>query len=133
MGYGSPDPYYQPEAFGLTQIGLLDDPNACWSFNYLAVWQHEDGRVFWAQDSGCSCPSPFEDYNSLDDLDEVTDDTWDVFQVAVEQHCLTYEIESWHWDYDAENPANNIPRDTQGAERSHILRKVMAILRENRD
>ena len=39
----------------------------------FVVWKHKDGRVFWAHDSGCSCPSPFEDYNNLSDLTELTE------------------------------------------------------------
>ena len=27
------------------------------------AWRGKDGRVFYGQDSGCSCPSPFEDWN----------------------------------------------------------------------
>ena len=36
------------------------------------IWQHKDGRLFYGQDSGCSCPSPFENFNSLADLTPIT-------------------------------------------------------------
>ena len=71
MGYNNPDPYYQPEKFGLTPIGELDASES-YEFNIVAVWQHTDGRFFVGSDSGCSCPSPFEDFTSLDDLTELT-------------------------------------------------------------
>lgn len=91
MGWNDPDPYHQPEAFDLTIVGVLGDPSACWSFNDLAVWQHTDGRLFWARDSGCSCPSPFEDYTSLDQLTAITDETYNDFSDAVMSHCSRTE------------------------------------------
>lgn len=66
MGWNDPDLYSQPEKFGLTPVGELNDPEANWSFDTFVVWKHEDGKIYWANDSGCSCPSPFEDYTSLD-------------------------------------------------------------------
>ncbi|SRR6266498_856505 len=72
MGWESPDLYSQPEAFGLRVIGELNDPEACYSFRDLVVWQHEEtGMIYYATDSGCSCPSPFEDFTSLDKATEV--------------------------------------------------------------
>lgn len=71
MSYDSPDVYHQPEHFGLTPIDTLDLDNEPYQFHYLCVWKHEDGRVFWAEDSGCSCPSPFENYRSLESLEHL--------------------------------------------------------------
>lgn len=71
MSYYSPDPYHQPEAFGLTLLGSVDRYEPDYSFDIVAVWYHEDGRLFVGSDSGCSCPSPFEDSTSLADLTEV--------------------------------------------------------------
>lgn len=62
---------YYPEKWGLEVVGLLNDPHANYSFDDLYVWQHEDGRLFWTTDSGCSCPGPLEDVRSLDDLVEI--------------------------------------------------------------
>jgi hypothetical protein len=39
-------------------------------FDYRVIWRHADGTLYTARDSGCSCPSPFEDYTSLSDLEE---------------------------------------------------------------
>lgn len=105
-----------PEKYGLTLVGSLDDPWACYSFDDLCVWSHEDGRVFWATDSGCSCPSPFEDFKSLDDLEEVTNDTWAEFQEAVIGHCP--------YDYGNED----VP-DPQAADKTQLLAKVAGLLR----
>lgn len=82
--------YYSPELFGVRPIGEIDDPDACYSFDYLVVWQHEDGRLFYGTDSGCSCPSPFEDVTSIDELTPITFDTFGAFCDAVAHHCLPY-------------------------------------------
>ena len=109
-----------PEKYGLTFVGSLDDPWASYSFYDLCVWSHEDGRVFWATDSGCSCPSPFEDFKSLDDLTEVTNDSWDEFQKAVEGHCASED----RWDDDA--PVSD---DPQATDKVRLLVKVAGLLR----
>jgi len=55
--------YYDPAHFGYELVGMLDQDDLCYEFNMLGVWRRlSDGALFWAQDSGCSCPSPFEDY-----------------------------------------------------------------------
>lgn len=68
MSYNSPDPYNQPEAFGLTLISSIELMDYCYQFDMVCVWWHEDGSIYYAHDSGCSCPSPFEDIRSMDDL-----------------------------------------------------------------
>lgn len=55
--------YYHPEAFHLHTLGMLEEPDMSYSYNILAVFRHVmTGRVFYAQDSGCSCPTPFDDF-----------------------------------------------------------------------
>lgn len=46
-----------------------NDPTACYDFYLFGVWI-VDGKGYWTTDSGCSCPSPFEDVCSVDDLEE---------------------------------------------------------------
>ncbi len=54
--------YSDPEKFGLTTIGEIDWSDGCYNFDYTVVWKREsDGKFVYAEDSGCSCPSPFED------------------------------------------------------------------------
>ncbi len=62
------DVYYSPEKFGLEKVGEVEDPQAFYSFNTFAIWRAADGTLYWGQDSGCSCPSPFENVRSLSDL-----------------------------------------------------------------
>ncbi len=62
------DPYCEPESLGLTTLGELDDRREDYQFSMFVVWTGNDGRLYWADDSGCSCPMPFEDYRTLADL-----------------------------------------------------------------
>lgn len=78
--------YYSPESHNLTKIGEID-PHESYEFNTLVAWQHEDGRIFWASDSGCSCPTPFE-YTKFEDLHEITDfDSFRYFCNTVDDWC----------------------------------------------
>lgn len=62
------NPYYNPEDLGLTTVATVEDEQH-WDFHILAIWS--DGkRFYWAEDNGCSCPTPFEDYTTLDTLQE---------------------------------------------------------------
>lgn len=55
--------YYYPENCDLKVIGHLEEPNMDYEFHILGVWRDpKSGKMFWAEDSGCSCPVPFEDY-----------------------------------------------------------------------
>lgn len=56
--------YYNPSQFGLTLLECLDEPGLSYEYHTLIVLQHnKTGRVFYAEDSGCSCPTPFEQFN----------------------------------------------------------------------
>ena len=61
--------YYEPEHFGLTMIGAFEWAEPCWQFDTLAVWKSRRGQYWIGQDSGCSCPMPFENITSVDQLD----------------------------------------------------------------
>lgn len=67
------NPYSSPEKFGLKIVGIISDNDDPYSFSLFCVWQHEDGTLYYGEDSGCSCPVPFEDFNSLDDLNRLDD------------------------------------------------------------
>lgn len=84
--------FYDPEKFGLTVVGQLNDPNASYSFDDLVVWSASDGRLFYAMDSGCSCPTPFEQYHGLADLTPITahPDSFASFERDVANHCDTF-------------------------------------------
>ena len=58
----SENPYYSPEKLDLEIFGELDEPNLDYEYNTLVVWKDKEGQLFYAQDSGCSCPTPFEGF-----------------------------------------------------------------------
>ena len=65
------DVYHDPEDFGLKVVAELHYDDG-YDFDIRVVWRHkESGRLYTGRDAGCSCPSPFEDYNKLEDLDEL--------------------------------------------------------------
>jgi hypothetical protein len=67
------NPYYHPESCGLEMVGTAErEPD--WDFSILLVVKDKKtGKLFAGYDSGCSCPTPFEDYHSLEDFDLITD------------------------------------------------------------
>lgn len=65
--------YYSPEKFSLEVVGEIEFSDMDYVFDTRVIWKHSSGKLYTARDSGCSCPSPFEDYSKLEDLDELTD------------------------------------------------------------
>jgi hypothetical protein len=59
--------YYDPEKFGLQLIGEVDYSSGAYEFDLTVVWREmTSGRLVYADDSGCSCPSPFSDVGISD-------------------------------------------------------------------
>ena len=59
--------YYDPQKFGLEPVGTIDFSSGSYEFDYLCIWKDAAGNYLWGSDSGCSCPTPFENQgvNSL--------------------------------------------------------------------
>jgi hypothetical protein len=74
--------YYSPEAHGLTLVAEVDFADS-YDFDKTVVWKDVDGQLYWAQDSGCSCPSPFENFESVASLDRLTRENWNYFEQSV--------------------------------------------------
>lgn len=53
--------YYDPEKYGLKVIDSWDFSDGSYVFDLRVVWRDKNGDLLTARDSGCSCPSPFED------------------------------------------------------------------------
>lgn len=74
MSYDT-NPFYNPDEFDppLTLEASVSLNDEAYQFEYLAVWslKSDPTRFFTASDSGCSCPTPFEDFNKLEDLTPV--------------------------------------------------------------
>lgn len=77
--------YYSPEAHGLKLVAEIDFSND-YDFDKVVVWENERGERFWAQDSGCSCPCPFEDYHDIASLERLTSNSWSYFEETVRGH-----------------------------------------------
>lgn len=61
------DPYNSPEKFNL-EIVFVADNGGSYEFDMFVVWKDTNGALYYATDSGCSCPSPFEWLEDLADL-----------------------------------------------------------------
>jgi hypothetical protein len=72
---------YSPERFGLEAFATIEWPVDDYGFNITAVWKQGD-TFLCATDSGCSCPTPFEDV-TIDQL--VTISSLDQFQEYCDQ------------------------------------------------
>ena len=63
------DIYYTPQNYGLEMVGEIERSDACYQFDLVVVWKQARGQYWIGQDSGCSCPSPFEYVNDVNELD----------------------------------------------------------------
>lgn len=60
--------YYNPEKYGLTIVGEVSWMEPRYDFDFTLVLVDEEGTLWWARDSGCSCPEPFEAHKFPDDF-----------------------------------------------------------------
>jgi hypothetical protein len=65
------NPYYNPQDWGFTVVHEHDEGES-FEFDIKILWVDSEGRFWYAEDSGCSCPTPFEDVDSYDDLIRIT-------------------------------------------------------------
>lgn len=62
--------YNDPTALELETVAEIDYSDGDYCFDLRVVWLHRpSGEFYTARDSGCSCPSPFEEYHALGDLE----------------------------------------------------------------
>lgn len=68
--------YNDPKSHGLEPVAEIDYSDGCYQFDLRVVWRRvADGKLLSGRDSGCSCPSPFEDMG-VSDLQEVESTGW---------------------------------------------------------
>lgn len=80
---------YNPEDFGVTFVAEFDVHEPDYSFDLVLVVQDkQSNEVYVAFDSGCSCPSPFEDHSYPQDFVHVR--TWDEVKRFVNEHRRSY-------------------------------------------
>ena len=66
------NPYYNPEHMGLRLLGEIEFSDGDYQFDTLIFVQDvKTGKIYSAEDSGCSCPTPFEEYTTIESLTEV--------------------------------------------------------------
>lgn len=76
--------YYSPAAFGLETFAEIDYSDGNYQFDYRVVWRRlSDGKLLSSRDSGCSCPSPFENV-AVKDLQEVESANWLKEEIATD-------------------------------------------------
>jgi hypothetical protein len=64
------NPYYNPEAVGLEIVAEIDYSDGNYQFDLRIVWrQKETGRLLTSRESGCSCPTPFDELKVEDMAD----------------------------------------------------------------
>ncbi|KKK56067.1 hypothetical protein LCGC14_3068230, partial [marine sediment metagenome] len=64
--------YCNPESFGL-KVFAMAEMEMSWEFSMFVVWVDGEGMLFYAEDSGCSCPIPFEDIGHITQLLRIGD------------------------------------------------------------
>lgn len=101
--------YYSPEKFGLVTVGEVEWSDGSYIFDKTVVWRKRDSLCFYlGSDSGCSCPSPFEDIG-LDDLRPMTPS-----EVIAELRAISkakrewaeidsYDKPDWEWGFSPDN------------------------------
>ena len=53
----------EPHIRNFKQIATIYEPNLSYELRELGVFLHEPaGKIWWAETSGCSCPSPYEEF-----------------------------------------------------------------------
>lgn len=89
------NPYYSPDAFNL-QMYTFDEPELSYEYNTLAFFATPNGYVYTVQDQGCSCPIPFEEYES----ENVKDLLHKLERVENVAHAISI-VNGWHdyWRY----------------------------------
>lgn len=69
MSYAS-NVYYHPDKNGAELVAELDRDDLSYEYDTTIMLRRvSDGAIFLASDSGCSCPTPFEDYVGLESME----------------------------------------------------------------
>lgn len=87
--------YYDPEKFGL-EIIWKAEAELSYEFDIVAAWGSKaTGAVYIGRDSGCSCPSPFEQYTQLDSVNDLERIDPARGREGVQKALLTLMGDSW--------------------------------------
>ena len=92
--------YYYPEKYGLESVGEIQFSEPCYDFDFGVLWRDNNGKYYYGRDSGCSCPSPFED-TGLNDLDGPLD------RLAAIDFITQIQPHDWSREYEIERVASD--------------------------
>lgn len=67
------NPYSSPEKWHLTLVDSVNQTQEAYQYDIFAVWVDDFGNLYYDNDSGCSCPSPFEDVSHIGELQRSRD------------------------------------------------------------
>jgi hypothetical protein len=80
------NPYYSPDKCELELVADLELKEPDYDFDMVVVWRHlPSDELYWLQDSGCSCPAPYEDVHSLSDLVWLSSDSFGELEREVDR------------------------------------------------
>jgi hypothetical protein len=83
--------YYYPEKSGLEIVGEVEFVGG-YEFDKIVVWREtQTGRIGYGEDAGCSCPTPFEDFE-LEDIE--WDEPW---RIALKVQESANQRMVWSW------------------------------------
>lgn len=89
------NPYYNPEKLDLDMISF-DEPDLSYEYNTFCFWADKDGLVYYASDSGCSCPTPFENGHDRETRAEVIATLGRIGSIEQAES----ELKAWAQDYE---------------------------------
>lgn len=81
--------YYHPEKYDLEVVHELELAGK-FDFDTHVVYKHKDGHHFYTYDSGCSCPTPFENVK-FSDLQKITERNFFDFTKTIMQIDARFE------------------------------------------
>lgn len=85
--------YYNPEKLRLEIFDQLNESGLCYEYNTLLIVLHKkSGRLFYETDSGCSCPTPFDNYNfECDENGNITTNLIEITQGSLDHFIQDVE------------------------------------------
>lgn len=74
--------YYEPHSYNLSIVAELDNGEG-YDFDIHVVFLDDNGNLYYAHDSGCSCPCPFEDFKCIQDMEIITKESFNSFEDTI--------------------------------------------------
>lgn len=72
-------------------VDTIEQEDLSYEFNMLRVWKDKNNILYWAKDSGCSCPAPFENFHTVADLNKLTLSSLNAFEAEVKSFPATMQ------------------------------------------